>query len=487
MAYQHQRLEDLYSKLSIADEEQNGLVIGVEEVKQTVKEFSLVGKFLTEKNINFNAMQNVLASLWRPKEGMEVHDLGEQRYAFIFYHVMDIKKVLEGGPWSFEQNLLVAQQYSEGVNPLTITLEDSEIWVQVYDLPKGFVSENILRSVGNYIGMFVKADPANFESNWKPFYRIRVIIKVNKPLKRRMQIKREGGSWSWINFKYERLSTFCFVCGILGHSDKDCDVMYANPDKVVEKAYGPWLRAPMKNAKVNTGARWLRNPVMANSSSMGFGDGPNFRSGVAKNVESQTDFEEIDGIIREKKGMQSGITMVSRDQGDRVVANQSVQSKAGDVETIWKKDMVVVDPKRKRVDDIMDQNIGLANPRAVRFLKELVQQLRPSLIFLSEIFVDKNKTAAVGKQLGFPNCWVVDTDRHGGGVALLWKGENAIQIKDSSENFIDVEVTVDQVGCWRYTGFYGYPERSRRRDSWNLLLDLSRRSNTPWCVLGGLQ
>lgn len=127
---------------------------------------------------------------------------------------------------------------------------------------------------------------------------------------------------------------------------------------------------------------------------------------------------------------------------------------------------------------------GLANPRAVRFLKELVQQLRPSLIFLSEIFVDKNKTAAVGKQLGFPNCWVVDTDRHGGGVALLWKGENAVQIKDSSENLIDVEVTVDQVGCWRYTGFYGYPERSKRRDSWNLLLDLSRRSNTPWCVLG---
>lgn len=39
----------------------------------------LVGRFLTEKNINFNAMQNVMASLWRPKEGMEVHDLGNFR------------------------------------------------------------------------------------------------------------------------------------------------------------------------------------------------------------------------------------------------------------------------------------------------------------------------------------------------------------------------------------------------------------------------
>lgn len=36
----------------------------------------LVGNFLTEKNIYYNAMQNVMAGLWRPNEGMEVHDMG---------------------------------------------------------------------------------------------------------------------------------------------------------------------------------------------------------------------------------------------------------------------------------------------------------------------------------------------------------------------------------------------------------------------------
>lgn len=52
-------------------------------------------------------MQNVLASLWRPKEGMEVNDLGGYRYLFVLYHVMDLHKVLERGSWSFEQNMLV--------------------------------------------------------------------------------------------------------------------------------------------------------------------------------------------------------------------------------------------------------------------------------------------------------------------------------------------------------------------------------------------
>lgn len=48
-----------------------------------------------------------LASIWRPREGMEFHDLGGLRYSFIFYHVFDLQKVTEGGPWTFEQSLLL--------------------------------------------------------------------------------------------------------------------------------------------------------------------------------------------------------------------------------------------------------------------------------------------------------------------------------------------------------------------------------------------
>lgn len=74
-------------------------------------------------------------------------------------------------------------------------------------------------------------------------------MDIGKPLKRGMKLKREGGSWNWINFKYERLSMFCFVYGLLGHHYRDCEVVYANPGKVIDRAYGVWLRAPSKNTK----------------------------------------------------------------------------------------------------------------------------------------------------------------------------------------------------------------------------------------------
>lgn len=81
------------------------------------------------------------------------------------------------------------------------------------------------------------------------YVRVRVVLDVGKPLKRRIKIKEEGEAWSWINFKYERLSTFCFVCGRLGHSERECHVVYANPDKVVERVYDPWLCAPAKKRR----------------------------------------------------------------------------------------------------------------------------------------------------------------------------------------------------------------------------------------------
>lgn len=137
-------------------------------------------------------------------------------------------------------------------------------------------------------------------------------MDVDKPLKRRMKIKHEGGTWSWVNFKYERLSTFSFVYGTLGHSERDCGIVYANPDKEIERAYGVWLRAPVKNMKSqNVGAKWLRN---------GAEDGGTWATPDVKSkalitvygsdkVESKF-FMEVGGVVREVPGENEAIRII---------------------------------------------------------------------------------------------------------------------------------------------------------------------------------
>lgn len=80
-------LEKFYEKLKIENEEDVGIIVEIEEGQEKKESFVLVGRFLTEKNINFQAMQNVLALLWRPKKGIEVYNIGGYRYSFLFCHI----------------------------------------------------------------------------------------------------------------------------------------------------------------------------------------------------------------------------------------------------------------------------------------------------------------------------------------------------------------------------------------------------------------
>lgn len=120
-------LEKMDANLVIADEEEDDILVPSEEVVASKKTYMLVGRFLTEKNINYNAMQNVMTGLWRPKEGMEVYEMGGLRYYFVFFHALDIQKVIDGGPWSFEQAMLVSHQVQEGEDPAVVSLKQVEM------------------------------------------------------------------------------------------------------------------------------------------------------------------------------------------------------------------------------------------------------------------------------------------------------------------------------------------------------------------------
>ncbi|KAL0355536.1 UNVERIFIED_CONTAM: hypothetical protein Sradi_4000500 [Sesamum radiatum] len=42
----------------------------------------------------------------------------------------------------------------------------------------------------------------------------------------------------------------------------------------------------------------------------------------------------------------------------------------------------------------------------------------------------------------------------------------------------------DMLDTWRFIGFYGHPEASKRKTSWGLLRHLSRQSKRPWLCIG---
>lgn len=67
------------------------------------------------------------------------------------------------------------------------------------------------------------------------YHRVRILVDETKPIKRFQMIRVKGNNTVKINLKYERLPHFCFLCGMISHTEKDC-ANVSDEDK--EAGYG---------------------------------------------------------------------------------------------------------------------------------------------------------------------------------------------------------------------------------------------------------
>lgn len=70
-----------------------------------------------------------------------------------------------------------------GDQPLMLNLTEVDIWVQIYDLPIGFMSDKVAQAVGNFLGTLVEVDVDNFSWVFRSYMRIRVKLNVHQQLK----------------------------------------------------------------------------------------------------------------------------------------------------------------------------------------------------------------------------------------------------------------------------------------------------------------
>lgn len=110
--------------ITLEEEEEGGLALeGLEEDGEGANfcdynaKLCLVGRFLSEGVMDFQAMQQTLAAHWKPGKGVYIREVDVNLYLFQFYHEVDIKRVLDGSPWSFNRKTLIIARMKEGDIP----------------------------------------------------------------------------------------------------------------------------------------------------------------------------------------------------------------------------------------------------------------------------------------------------------------------------------------------------------------------------------
>lgn len=136
MAYNN-HLEQVMNIISLEEEEECFIELEEETLNENAQhlhgfnaKLCVVGRFVTEGRVDFAAMQHTLAALWKPGKGVYMKEVDTNLYLFQFYHEVDVKRVMEGCPWSFNRRALVMTRMKEGDNPRCVELNSIDLWMK---------------------------------------------------------------------------------------------------------------------------------------------------------------------------------------------------------------------------------------------------------------------------------------------------------------------------------------------------------------------
>ncbi|MCH80000.1 hypothetical protein A2U01_0000762, partial [Trifolium medium] len=436
-------------------EEEEGFSFDFEEEgdEQVDLRWCLIGRFLCDRAIHSNSMKIRMADLWKPVRGVIIKEARPGTFLFHFDHPLDMEAVLNGGPWTFDNNMLILEQVQLGMQIEDIPLFHINLWVQIHNLPTGLMKESVGVPLANYIGSFVEYDKNNNTSFWRQFMRVRVRVDVRQPLKKDTKVKNKKGEWCVVNFKYEKLGIFCFVCGIMGHTENKCAVRYAMEQDDGRRYWSADIRAESSRQGGRQTSRWLR--------------------------EEKGGRKEHEGLEREVRSSTQASSSHAGPSADDVAATVQDARPAGiPQENIT--DQGLPGPMK-----ILSWNCrGLSTPSAIPNLRNIAHGHQPDILFFSETLSKAQVMERVRVNLNFNSCLSVDVEGRSGGLSVMWKDTIKCRVLNYSRNFINLVVEEREEGEWRLTCYYGYPERGRRRQAWELLRELRDMSESPWCIIG---
>ncbi|XP_048504096.1 uncharacterized protein LOC125499392 [Beta vulgaris subsp. vulgaris] len=225
------------SSLHITDAENEVLNLDSVEIHETNQnlELATVGKVLTARNFNFEALKRTFNQIWAISSAALFRPIENGLFVVQFTCRRDKEKVLHGRPWTFDQHLVMLQEMEDHVQPSNINLTRCPFWARLYNLPLGCRTEGHIRMVGGCLGEVMEVESDGVQ--WDTSARVRVLIDVTKPLRRVQRISVKKGVSALVEFKYERLPTFCYGCGLIGHIERDCS-MVNEDDRIEGKQWG---------------------------------------------------------------------------------------------------------------------------------------------------------------------------------------------------------------------------------------------------------
>jgi len=178
---------------------------------------------------------------WRCENPIPVQPLDNYRYILEFDVEASTTYVINGGPWRHKGDALIMVPYDSFSRPSEVLIDSINLWIRFYDVSIHLMNKAFTGVVAKKVSPSVLV----VEGPVKNYLCARVAFPLAEPLKPAVVVKIKGAGEMSFETHYENVPFFCFACGRLWHSKKECpddDEETDEEENTKVQKFGDWLR-----------------------------------------------------------------------------------------------------------------------------------------------------------------------------------------------------------------------------------------------------
>ncbi|KAL2893419.1 Nck-associated protein 1-like [Bienertia sinuspersici] len=382
----------------------------------------LVGRLITKRSYNMEAFKRTKTKVWSPSSNMVIHNLNSNSYAFNFF---------TGEIWKRSSSI-----------------DHSPFWIRLYNLPFNCRSNDTVKVLTSGLGEVLEIEDDILRLD--RFHRVRVMVDKGNEVK--------------IKYKYEWLPYFCFACGVIGHSKKDC-LSTDEEDRTKKLGWGLFLKASPR--KGHSRDREEITHITSNRLQLFVTKEKNI-STANKEGSSNAIVEKVEGIQEVSQqvehnlleGEKNPVAGTETVHASPVTLDDKRTSSMHELETLTPSFSIGVSSKDETCKKW--KRIARGNSK--------VKEGGGLLVGYGKRDFEATNMEIDDDMLGFSNAFGVSSRGNPRGLCLYWR-EDRIEFSLISFSQNHICGVVSRGGeKWRFVGIYRWPELSNKHRDFNEII-----------------
>lgn len=99
-----------------------------------------------------------METIWHLKGQIVFKEVGFILFIIEFKEILDLERIKDGRPWSFDQNLSCLTEYKRNLTSQKLQFVIKPMWVQLHDLPFGMMNNFHGKGIAQQIGEVLDID-----------------------------------------------------------------------------------------------------------------------------------------------------------------------------------------------------------------------------------------------------------------------------------------------------------------------------------------